>query len=106
MPFFDTKISNLLCEHRNSYSSDHTLTRVTEKTRKTLDSKGVVGIISMDLSKAFDSMPHDLLITKLNASYLGNKEPKVNCELLLKQEIKIGNGHFLQQLAASKGWCT
>ena len=86
VPFIDTKISNLLCAYRKNYSAEHALIRVTKKIRKTLDSKGVVGMISMDLSKAFDCMPHDLLIAKLNAQRLAlwGTESKTNCKLLFK----------------------
>ena len=65
VPFLDTKISNLLCANWKKNSAECALTRVIEKIRKTLDSKGVASMISMDLSNAFDCMPHDLLIAKL-----------------------------------------
>ena len=73
VPFIDTKISALLCAYRKNYNAEQALIRVTEKIRKTLDSKGVAGMISMDLSKAFDCMPHDLLIAKLNAYGFGTQ---------------------------------
>ena len=38
-----------------------------ENLRKNLDQSKLVGVILMDLSKAFDCIPHDLLIAKLNA---------------------------------------
>ena len=38
-----------------------------EKWRNTLDQNGCGGAILMDLSKAFDSINHDLLIAKLGA---------------------------------------
>ena len=62
VPFIDPKILTLLCVCIKKYSAEHALIHVTEKIRKTLDSKGVTGMISMDLSKALDCMPHDLLI--------------------------------------------
>ena len=64
---FVTSYINLLCAYRKIYNAEHALIRVTEILHKTLDSKGVVGMISMDLSKAFDCMPQGLLIAKLNA---------------------------------------
>ena len=63
--FFDKKVSNLLSAFREGYSTQHSLIRVIEKWRKCLDSTGIVGTILMDLSKAFDCLPHDLLIAKL-----------------------------------------
>ena len=38
-----------------------------EKWKKELDNKGYGGAILMDLSKAFDTINHELLITKLYA---------------------------------------
>ena len=66
VPFIDTNTPNLLCADRKNYRAEHAHIRVIKKILKTLDSKGVVDKISMDLSKAFDCMPHDLLIAKLN----------------------------------------
>ena len=60
--FVTTKISNLLCAYRKGHRAQHALIRLTETIRKTLDRKGVAGMIFMDLSKAFNCMPHDLLI--------------------------------------------
>ena len=62
---------------------------MVEEWRIKLDNDNVVGAILMDLSKAFDCIPHDLLIAKLhdygldeNAlilmySYLKKRKPSV-----------------------------
>ena len=69
--FVTTKISNLLCAYGKGHSAQHALIRLIETIRKTLDKKGVAGMILMGLSKAFDCMPHDLLIAKLKAHGFG-----------------------------------
>ena len=92
VPFIDTKISTLLCAYRNNYSAEHTLIRVTETIRKTLASKGVAGMISMDLSKAYDCMPHDLLIAKVNAYGFGTQSQSLiqNYFLNRRHRVEIG----------------
>ena len=61
----DTFLSKFIFAYRKSYSSNHVLIRLTENWRKSLDQKKFVGAMLMDLSKAFDSIPHNLLITKM-----------------------------------------
>ena len=41
--------------------------RLVEQRRKCLDSKRIVGMVIMELSKAFDCIAQELLITKLEA---------------------------------------
>ena len=43
------------------------LLRLTEDWRRNLGNKEIVAVISMDLSKAFDTLPHALLLAKLKA---------------------------------------
>ena len=86
-------ISNLVSAYRKNYSSQHVFVRLLEEWRKCLDNNYVVGGVLMDLSKAFDCVPHNLLIAKLEAyginenllaylhSYLSNR----------KQCVRINN---------------
>ena len=60
-------ISNLVSAYRKNYSSQHVLIRLLEEWRKCLDNNYVVGGVLIDLSKAFDCVPHDLLIAQLEA---------------------------------------
>ena len=64
-PYFHEILSNILCGVRAGYSTQHALIRLLEKWRRCLNRSGLVGTILMDLSKACDCLPHDLLIAKL-----------------------------------------
>ena len=63
----ENNLSTKLCGYRKGFSAEHALIRLIEKWRATLDRKGYAGAVLMDLSKAFDTINHDLLIAKLHA---------------------------------------
>ena len=65
-PFANTRLSSLLCGFRNGYSTQHALFRLVEACRSTLE-KSYLGMVLKDLSKAYDCIPHELLIAKLAA---------------------------------------
>ena len=60
----DTFLSKFISAYRKSYSSNHVLKRLIESWKKSLDQKKFVGAVLMDLSKTFDSIPHDLLLQR------------------------------------------
>ena len=59
--------SPFLSAYRKNYSSQNILICLTEEWIKKLDNDFVVGAVPTDLSKAFDCIPHDLIIAKLSA---------------------------------------
>ena len=56
-----------LCGFRKEQSSQNALLNLLKNRQKCLDTSTVVGTILMDLNKAYDCLPHDLLIAKFAA---------------------------------------
>lgn len=90
--FFDSHFHTFLSAFRKGYGCQTALLKVIEDWKKALDQNKYVAAILMNLSKAFDCLPHDLLILKLKTygvspsalnlidSYLKNR----------KQCVKVG----------------
>ena len=72
--YLDKYFSPFVSAYRKSYSTQQVLIRLLEEWREKLDNNFTVGAVLMDLSKAFDCIPHDLIIAKL-AVYGLKREP-------------------------------
>ena len=90
-PFINTFLSKFIAAYRENYSSSHVLIRFIENWKQALDENFVVGTVLMDLSKAFDCIPHDLLIAKLYAYGFSEKSAVFLYSYLKrrKQNVKI-----------------
>ena len=65
--FVERHLSPYLCGYRKGYSSQYALLAMIEQWKWSLDNGGFAGGILMDLSKAFDTINHQLLIAKMHA---------------------------------------
>ena len=68
-------LSPHLCGFRKGYSTQTALTSILENWKLSIDNKGFAGGVLMDLSKAFDTINHQLLLTQaltLICSHLSN----------------------------------
>ena len=97
-------LSPFISAYRKNYNTQHVLLRLLEEWREHLDNNKIVGGILMDLSNAFDCVPHDLLLAKLAAygivdslilcihSYLLNRKQCVCINNILSEFKKIISG--------------
>ena len=87
--------SSFLSAYRKICSSQNNLISLIEEWRKNLDNNFVVGAVLTDLSKAFDSKPHNLLIAKLSVYTLSDKALSCIYSYLTnrRQYVRINNTH-------------
>ena len=96
-------LSDFISACRKGYSTNHVHLRLIENWKAALDSNLFTGAVLMDLSKAFDCIPHYLLIAKLHAygfsfetltflnSYLRNRK---NLQRLFKNFVRCSTGFY------------
>ena len=88
-------MNSLLCGFRKAHSTQHALFNFLQEWQSELDKSSFAGTMSMDLSKACDCLPHDLLIVKFGVYDVG----KSGLNLLLsylssqKQRTKINSSY-------------
>ena len=89
---------------RKRYGYQHVLMRMTENWQKSLDHKKVISALSMDLSKAFHSLQHDILIAKLHAYGLEMEALKLIYSYLINraQTVKV-KGEYSARLQVKAG---
>ena len=66
-PFLEKTLSSFIAAYRTAYNTHHVLIKLVEEWKSKLDNNFIVGSVLIDLSKAFDCIPHELVIAKLHA---------------------------------------
>ena len=87
------KLSKYVTGFRKSHGTQHSLMIMLEKWKNVLDKGEYVCVLFMDLSKAFDTINHDLLLAKLRAYGFSNNALNLMCSYLKnrKQRRQINN---------------
>ena len=90
---FYENVAGDLSAYRRCHSTQSVLIKVIEDVKSALDEGKYVGSLLMDLTKAFDVIPHGLIIAKLNAYGYGNDTTQLFYSYLTerKQRVKINN---------------
>ena len=83
-----------MCDYRNGFSTQHALLSLIEKWKDVLDNKGYGEAIPMDLSKAFGTINHDLLVAKLHVYGFSKESLKLIKSYLTNrwQRTKLNTG--------------
>ena len=91
--FFDNKFNSCVSGFRKGYSCETVLVNMIESIKRSLDNGNIVCAVLMDLSRAFDCVPHRLLIAKFRAYGLSISACDVITSYLKgrKQRVKIGS---------------
>ena len=93
--FINKHLSPYLCGYRKGYNTQHTLVSLIEKWKRTLDKHGYAAAMLMDLSKAFDTLNHELLIAKFYASGFSKESLKLMFSYLTNrwQRTKVNQSY-------------
>ena len=91
--YSESFLSHILCGFRKAHSTQHALFKLFQSWQKELDNGGFVSTILIALSKAYDFIPHELLIAKLKCYGKGNGILRLLLNYLTnrKQRTKIGS---------------
>ena len=104
LDYVNSILSKYISGFRKGHSCQHVLLRLTEEWRKQLDNNKIFGALFMDLSKAFDCLPHDLLLAKLETygfdiitlrlfkSYLTKRKQFVSIHGIVSDILEILSG--------------
>ena len=90
--YIQTHLSPYVFGFRKCHSTEQCLVIMLEEWKKQLDKKYNAGSILTDLSKAFDSLSHDLLIAKLSEYGFGKESLELIHSYLKerKQRTEVG----------------
>ena len=93
--YTDKFLSKYQCGFRKEYNVQHCLLAMIEKWKKAVDNGNVFGALPTNLSKAFDCLPHDLIIAKLNSCGFNLTALNLIHNYLTKrkQRTKINHSH-------------
>ena len=98
------KLSIFLCGFQKEMNAQNCLLFLVEQWRKGLDKSQKCGVLLTDLSKAFDCLPHDLIVAKLEAygfnylalklihSYLSDRKQRVRVNASFSEWANLDYG--------------
>ena len=85
-------LSKFQCSLRKGFSAQHCFLMVLKKMKTNRYNKRVLPVVLTDFSKAFDCMPHGLLVSKLDAFGFDKKSPSFISTYFYKKKLKTKIG--------------
>ena len=79
---------------RKNRSTDHAVTLLTDYIRSNMDSRCCTGAIYIDLKKAFDTVDHGVLLSKLKIYGILGKEHSWFCDYLFNRQQLVQYNNF------------
>ena len=98
MEFLEDHFHPMLSAFRPGFGCQTALLKIVEDWKRALDDNKYIAAISMDLSKAFDCLPHNLLLLKLEAYGLTKQSLNLLKNYLEEREQRVKVGEWSQLL--------
>ena len=91
-PYFENIYHKHVFAYRKFHGCATGLLSLTEQWRRELDNHKIISMVSVDLSKAFDTLPHDLILQKLCKYGADEATTRLISNYLSgrKQRVKLG----------------
>ncbi len=101
---FQAVLSALISAYWKGYSCQYSLIKLCEDLSRALDDVKFTALLLMDLPKAFDGLPHDLMAAKLVGYGMLHEAVKLLMSYLRdrKQRVRLG-GHTSEWMTLLKG---
>ncbi len=90
--FSQAVLSALISAYRKRFSCQYSLIKLCDDLRKALDEGKFAALLLMDLSKAFDCLPHDLMATKIVAYGMSHEAVRMLMSYLRERKHRVRLG--------------
>ena len=104
--YMDTFLNKLLCGFRKIHFTQHALFKLLQWWQNELGNSGLECTVLMDLSKAYDCIPHDLIMANFEACGLSISSLILLMDYLTsrKQRVKVGPSFSLRDEIKGSIW--
>ena len=97
--YSESFLNNILCGFRKAHRMQHALFKLLQSWQQVIDNGGFIGTILMDLLKAYDCIPHSLLIAKLECYGVDKASLRLLLDYLTRRKQRTKTG------SSFSSWC-